>query len=145
MDSMISIMAYMMMPGDEKVVADRLFAVLSKPPKIETAPEPAGQPVNVAGQWETHVEFQRGSAQHTLILEQKGAELMGTHRGELLSGDLHGSVAGDQVQFRSSHKYEGTRLFYEFAGKVDGDTMEGRVDLDEYGEARWTAKRHKYA
>lgn len=145
MDSMVSILAYMMTPGDEKVVADRLFAVLSKPPKIEAAPEPAGEPVNVAGQWETHVEFQRGSAQHTLILEQKGTELTGTHRGEMLSGDLRGSVAADQVQFRSAHRYEGTRLLYTFIGKVDGDTMEGRVDLDEYGEARWTAKRHKYA
>jgi len=144
MDSMVSILAYMMSPGDEKVVADRLFAVLSKPPKMEALPEPAGQPANVAGQWETHVEFQRGSAQHTLILEQKGGELMGTHRGETLSGDLHGSVAADQVQFRSAHRYEGTRLIYTFIGKVDGDTMEGRVDLDEYGEARWTAKRHKY-
>ena len=33
----------------------------------------------------------------------------------------------------------------KYVGKVDGDTMEGRVNLDEYGEARWTATRHKYA
>jgi len=25
---------------------------------------------------------------------------------------------------------------------VDGDTMEGRVALGEYGEAKWTAWRH---
>jgi D-glucosaminate-6-phosphate ammonia-lyase len=145
MESMISITPYMMTPGDEKVVAERLYALLSKPPKIEIPPVPAGDPANVAGQWQARLEFLRGSAQHTIILEQKGSELVGTHRGEILSGDLHGSVAGSEVHFRSSHKYEGTRLSYEFAGKVDGENMEGLVNLDEYGEARWTAKRHKYA
>jgi L-seryl-tRNA(Ser) seleniumtransferase len=145
MESMVSIMPYMMIPGDEKVAAERLYAVLSKPPKFEAAPPPAGETANVAGQWEARVEFLRGSARHTLILEQKGSDLMGTHRTEILSGDLHGTVAGNEVSFRSSHRYEGTRLSYEFAGTVGGDAMEGRVNLGEYGEARWTAKRHKYA
>jgi L-seryl-tRNA(Ser) seleniumtransferase len=145
MESLISIMPYMMIPGDEKVVADRLYEVLSKPPKMEAAPVPSGEPANVAGQWEAQLVFQRGSARHTITLEQKGTDLAGTHRGETISGDLHGTVAANEVTFRSSHKYEGTRLIYEFTGKVDGDTMEGRVGLDEYGEARWTAKRHKYA
>ena len=69
----------------------------------------------------------------------------GTHRGEIISGDLRGAVTANEVRFRSSHKYEGTRLSYDFSGKVEGDTMGGRVNLDEYGEARWTARRHKYS
>ncbi len=145
MESSVSIMPYMMTPGDEKVAAERLYAVLSKPPKIETRAVPPGEPANVAGEWEAQLQFQRGSAQHIVFLEQKGSDLVGTHHGEILSGDLHGKVMANEVHFRSSHKIEGTRLSYEFTGKVDGDTMEGRVNLDEYGEARWTAKRHKYA
>ena len=145
MESQISIMPYMMMPGDDKVVADRLYEVLAKPPKMEGPPAPAGEPANVAGQWEAQLTFLRGSAQHTIVLEQKGADLAGTHRGEMIAGDLHGAVAANEVRFRSSIKCEGTRLSYDFSGKVDGDTMEGRVGLGEYGEARWTAKRHKYA
>ena len=35
MASSIGIVPYQMMPGDEKVVAGRLYALLSKPPKIE--------------------------------------------------------------------------------------------------------------
>ena len=35
MESLISIMPYMMIPGDEKVVADRLHAVLSAAPKTK--------------------------------------------------------------------------------------------------------------
>jgi len=145
MESLISITPYMMTAGDDKVVAERLYAVLSRPPRMEAPSVPSGEPANVAGQWETHVEFLRGSAQHTLVLEQKGMDLVGTHHGEVLSGDLKGTVAANTVDFRTSHKYEGTHLSYEFTGTVNGDTMEGKVNLGEYGEARWTAKRHKYA
>jgi len=145
MASQISIIAYMMTSGDDKVVAQRLHEVLSKPPKIEAPPTPTGEPAPVAGQWEAHLEFLRGSAQRTLVLEQKGTDLVGTHHGEILSGDLRGTVAGNEVQLRTSHRYEGTRLSYAFTGKVDGDTIEGRVALGEYGEAKWTAQRHRYA
>ncbi len=145
MDSQISIVAYMMAPGEDQVVAERLHALLSKPPKIDAPAAPSGEPVSVTGQWEVHVEFLRGSAQHTLVLEQNGANLLGTHHGEILSGDLRGTVAGNEVQFRTVHRYEGTHLSYAFTGKVDGDTIEGKVGLGEYGEAKWTAKRHKYA
>ena len=141
MDSLISITPYMMMPGEQKLVAERLYTVLSRPPKFEAASVPGGEPSNVGGQWEAHLEFLRGSARHTLQLEQKGTELAGTHHGEVLSGDLHGTVLVNEVRFRSSQKYEGTRLIYEFTGKVEGDSMEGRLNLGEYGEARWTAKR----
>jgi len=145
MDSQISIVAYMMAPGEDQVVAERLHALLSKPPKIDAPAAPSGEPVSVTGQWEAHVEFLRGSAQHTLVLEQNGANLLGTHHGEILSGDLRGTVAGNEVQFRTVHRYEGAHLSYSFTGKVDGDTIEGEVGLGEYGEAKWTAKRHKYA
>lgn len=145
MESQISIVAYMMAPGDGKVVAERLHGLLSNPPKIEAPASPAGGPVSVTGQWEAHVEFLRGTAEHTLVLEQKGDNVVGTHHGEILSGDLHGTVSGSEVRFRTVHRYEGTELVYAFTGKVDGDTIEGKVGLGEYGEAKWTAKRHKYA
>jgi D-glucosaminate-6-phosphate ammonia-lyase len=145
MDSQISIVAYMMAPSDDKVVAEHLFALLSNPPNLEAPAAPSREPVDVTGQWDTHVEFLRGSAEHTLVLEQKGGSLAGTHHGEILSGDLRGTIAGNQVQFRTVHRYEGTHLSYAFTGTVDGDTIEGKVGLGEYGEAKWTAKRHKYA
>jgi L-seryl-tRNA(Ser) seleniumtransferase len=144
MASSVSITPYMMMPGDYKVVADRLYAVLSKPPKFQNPPRPEGEPVSVAGQWEATLEFDRGSAIHTLIFEQDGEKLLGTHRGEYVSGDLSGTVAANQVHFRSSQKIQGTRLFFAFSGTVDGDKMAGDVNLGEYGAARWTAHRHEY-
>jgi len=44
MASTVAIVPYQMMPGDEKVVADRLYALLSKPPKIENPPPPPSGP-----------------------------------------------------------------------------------------------------
>jgi D-glucosaminate-6-phosphate ammonia-lyase len=144
MQSSVSVMPYMMMPGDEKIAAERLYAVLSKPPKFENPPVPQGPLAEVSGIWEAEVEFTRGTGNHTLYLEQTQSELKGEHRGEFLTADLHGSVVANEVQFRAVHRYEGTELFYTFSGKADGDTMSGTVNLGEYGEARWQAHRHSY-
>lgn len=144
MASSLSITPWMMMPGDDKIVADRLVAVLTKPPKMDPPPQPSGDTASVGGQWDLHITFGRGMADHSLVLEQQGSNLMGTHRGEFLTGDLRGAVAGNEVRFRSSHKIEGTRLSYEFTGKAAGDAIEGTVQMGEYGEARWTARRHQY-
>ena len=144
MASSVSITPYMMMPGNYKVVADRLYTLLSKPPKFQNPPRPEGEPVSVAGQWQAKLDFDRGSAIHTLVFEQDGGKLVGTHHGEYVSGDLSGTVAGNQLHFRSSQKIQGTRLFFEFTGTVENDKMGGEVNLGEYGAARWSAQRHEY-
>jgi uncharacterized pyridoxal phosphate-dependent enzyme len=143
--SSVSVVPYQMTPGDEKVVAEKLHAILSKPPKVDGPPAPpTGQPASVAGQWEVRLDFVRGSASHKLLLEQDGGKLMGTHEGEFASGDLNGTVAGNEVRFQSGYGTEGTRVSYQFAGKIEGGKMSGTVALGEYGEAKWTAERHQY-
>lgn len=144
MASMVAIVPYQMSPGDEKVVADRLYAILSKPPKIDVPVEPEGQLASVGGQWDVQIEFQYGSIHHTLLLEQDGAKLVGTHHGEFASGDLSGGVAANTVQFHSSLPTDGVRVSFQFSGTVQENRMAGKVGLGEYGEARWTAERHQY-
>lgn len=144
MASSASIVPYMMMPGDDKVVADRLYAALSKPPKVQDAPAPQGQLVSVAGQWDVRIEFGRGSANHKIVLEQDGTRLVGTHHAEFYTGDLNGAVAANTVRFRSGMRVEGTGLSYAFTGALDGERLSGVVNMGEYGEAKWTAERHKY-
>ncbi len=145
MASTLSIIPYQMMPGDEKVVAERIHAMLSNPPALP-APSPADSraPASLAGQWDLQFDFGRGSAMHTLFFEQDGARLSGTHRGEFFSGDLAGSAAAGDARFRSSHRVHGTRLSYDFTARIDGDKMAGSVFLGEYGTAAFTAQRHKY-
>jgi L-seryl-tRNA(Ser) seleniumtransferase len=141
--STLTIMPYMMMPGEEKVVAERLHSLLSKPPQVTAKPEhpPA---TNVSGQWNVRLEFVMGSADHIVVFEQQEDRLVGTHSGERIASDLRGSISGREVMFRSSQKFEGTRLGFEFHGVLEGDAMQGTVELGEYGQARWTARRHAY-
>ena len=142
--SSVSIIPYMMMPGDEKVVAERLYAVLSNPPKFADPEPPASRAVSVSGLWEARLEFGRGSADHTIVLEQDGSKLLGTHHGEFYEGDLSGTVSGNRVRFRTSTRVEGTRLSYEFTGVVEGGKIAGVVNLGEYGQTTWSAQKHKY-
>jgi len=144
MKSSILITPYMMIPGNEQIAADRLYAVLSHPPKIETKKRSDAPPATLAGQWDLELTFSRGAANHVLVFEQQSNILTGTHRGEVLTGDLTGHVYGNDVQFRSSQPVQGTRLFYDFTGTVSGDKMEGTVLLAEYGKATWKAQRHQY-
>jgi seryl-tRNA(Sec) selenium transferase len=144
MKSSVTIVPYMMMPGNDKVVADRLCDVLSKPPKFENPVVSDGVPAVVAGIWEAELQFLRGTAKHRIVFEQNGKGLVGTHHGEVLYGNLKGSIHENQIQFTTVHPYEGTELHYSFGGNVDGDTMHGEVNLGEYGTAQWKAKRHQY-
>jgi L-seryl-tRNA(Ser) seleniumtransferase len=143
--SSVSIMPYMMQPEDHKVVAQRLYAVLSNPPRIAAPEPPAGPPANVDGQWSLTMRFLAGSADHQIVFEQKDNTLVGTHRGDVTSGDLRGTVQGPEVHFTSRHRYEGTTLGYDFTGRLEGERMTGTVNMGEYGTAQWTAERRRYA
>ena len=144
MASTVSVVPYMMMPGDVKVVADRLYAVLSKPPKFENPPEPQAPGVTVAGQWTAKLEYGRGSAIHDIVFEQNAGKLTGTHHAEFDQGDLSGTVSGNVVKFQSRYRIQGQGLSYAFTGTVEGDKIAGVVNMGEYGETTWTAERHKY-
>lgn len=133
----VTVMPYMMMPGDAQVVAEALHKALTKPP--QRAPRQAGEPVKVAGEWTVSLEYVLGRAQHRLTLEQNGSALSGTHMATFLHAPLRGAVEGDRIRLRSSHRYEGTSIGYVFEGTVRGEAMEGTVDLGEYGKAKWRA------
>jgi L-seryl-tRNA(Ser) seleniumtransferase len=137
----VGVNPYMMAAGDEKVVADRLYAILSKPPKIEHPVESGAAAADVAGEWNVRIEFVRGAVSHTIQLKQDGKRISGSHRGEFASGELSGTVAGNAVRFRSSYPTLGTRVSYQFSGALDGGRMSGVVKLDEYGEAHWSASK----
>jgi hypothetical protein len=144
MSSSVTIMPYMMMPDDHKIVAERLRAVLASPPRMAAAVKPDGAMANVDGQWKLNIRYFCGAADHQLVFEQKDQDLVGTHRGDMTIGDLRGGVEGPEVRFASRHRYEGTSLTYDFIGKVENDRMSGTVQMGEYGTAEWVAERFRY-
>jgi L-seryl-tRNA(Ser) seleniumtransferase len=144
MKSSVTVTPWMMMPGEDKIVATRICGVLKDHPKFENPVVPQGALASVSGQWMATLTFARGSAEHRLVFEQQGSGLVGTHYGEFGSGDLMGSVTANQVHFRSSQQIEGQRLSYEFIGTADGDKMSGTLNMGEYGMSEWSAVRHHY-
>jgi D-glucosaminate-6-phosphate ammonia-lyase len=141
----ISITAHMMSPGEEKIVADRIHAILSakRPAKpAEPAKTPAG---DISGRWSVHIDFAAGSSDHVFHVKQQGNNLVGTHQGDFVARDFSGSIAGDDVQIASNiGEVHGAALSYRFSGKLSGDTISGNVDMGEYLGATFTARRHVF-
>ncbi len=141
----VSITAYMMMPDDVKVVADRLYQILSaKRPewKPETPNTAAG---DLTGRWDVHIDFAAGSSDHTFHVRQQGNQLVGTHQGDFVARDFSGAISGDDVRISSSvGEVHGAALSYRFTGKLAGDKMSGALDMGEYLGAKWTATRHTF-
>jgi len=142
--SSVEVMPWMMEPGDAEIVGLELHDILSNPPRLRRPQEFRGKPADVAGQWDIQLEFTLGSDDHKLVIEQKGKKLSGLHLGRTLAGDIVGTVEGNQVDLSSTQQYEGARLHFRFIGTAQEDSMEGSVELGEYGEARWSANRHQY-
>ncbi|MFI5183418.1 MAG: aminotransferase class V-fold PLP-dependent enzyme [Vicinamibacteria bacterium] len=137
----VAVTPYMLVPGEEKVIADRLVAVLSNPPHVEGAPT-AAPAADLTGQWDVHIEFAASTSSHALHVRQRGHELDGAHQGDFITRDLSGTIYGDAVLIRSRWDEEhGDALGFSFSGHVTGDEMAGTLDMGEYRAARWTAKR----
>ena len=138
----VSITPYMLAPGDEKTIADRLAAVLASPPPHEAAS--TAPPVSdLTGQWEVRIDYAASSSVHAFHIRQRGSVLDGAHQGDFITRDLVGAIHADQVEVRSTYtEQHGDALGFRFAGRVSGDEMSGALDMGEYLGARWTAKRH---
>src|SRR4029453_13255626 len=132
----------MMAPGDEKIIADRLVALLSKPPAQPETPAPAGSPPDVSGQWTVKIQYAAGTTTHTLLLTQKGSDLGGFHQGEFVTREVTGTVDPAPIRIRSAYgEQHGDSVNLTFSGKVNGDQMSGTLDMGEYLGATWTATR----
>ena len=138
-----TVFAYMLMLGEEKIVAERLYQALSNAPKTGSRKKPAPPAANLSGQWDLHLEFVSGNADHSFAIEQTGNDLNGTHQGQAAIREMKGTLDGDNVVLRSSYTLHGARLNFTFRGTANHDQMQGTLVVGEYGEGRWSAKRHQ--
>jgi len=140
----VSITAYMMQPGDAKVVAQKLHESLSKSAGVALVKDTAAPAVQVAGQWDVNIQFAASVAQHGFYLTQNGSQLTGSHRGDFLTRDLSGSLHGSNIKLTSQIGEEhGSAMTYTFTGTLKNNLIEGDLNLGEYRKATWTAVPHK--
>ena len=113
----ISVTPYMMAAGEEKIVAERLHAILSNPPKQAAAARTAAPGADVTGQWDVRIEYTANTSTHTLHLKQVENRIEGTHQGDFVSRDLVGTIDGNSVQMSSSYtERHGDALSFRFNG-----------------------------
>ena len=140
----ISITPSQMRPGNAKVVAERLHAILSKKrgPRSEKLLSPT---VNVTGHWEVEIEFLNSNSTHKLFLEQDGNWIKGTHTSDFSIQEVAGMVEGDIVKLRSRYRAPGDSINYWFSAKVTENALtSGSIFLGEYLTAKFSAKRTAY-
>jgi L-seryl-tRNA(Ser) seleniumtransferase len=138
----VSVTPYMLAPGDERVIADRLFAVLSKPPAQPSAPSPSAPAMDLTGQWNVRIQYAASASNHVLHLTQKGNDLGGFHQGEFMTREVTGTIDGDAVRIRSAYgEQHGDAVNLTFTGRISPEQMGGALDMGEYLGATWTATR----
>jgi uncharacterized pyridoxal phosphate-dependent enzyme len=140
----ISVTAWMMQPGDDKVVADRVYGVLSatRGPRSTIMTKPSA---NVSGRWDVDIEFFSSRSRHTLFLEQDGNWIQGSHQGDFTVRDMAGMIEGNEVKLRSVERRPGASVTFIFSGTITGDTIAGPIHMGEYLNAKFTARRHAYS
>lgn len=139
--SFFNITSGQMQAGEEKIVAERVFAIFSKKrdPKPGNMTAPAS---NLNGRWDVSVQFFSSVSLHSFSIAQESNWLSGSHQADFQTGNMSGTIEGSQVKLQSSMRIVGDELSYQFSGIVNGDTMSGDVHLGEYRTAKFTAKRN---
>ncbi len=138
----INICAGQMQPGNDKIVADRVYELLTrKRPKPSPMSAPGG---DLTGRWTVSIEYYFSRTQHTFILEQDGNWLQGSHKTDFSMREISGSIDGNNVKLFSSERMIADNVPFTFSGTLSDDTMSGEIYLGEYIRANFTAKKSSY-
>ena len=137
----INITTGQMQPGNDKIVANRIYGVLSQ--KRDPKPtELDGPSANISGRWDADIEFFSSTSKHALVIEQDGNWIQGLHKGEFTVRDMRGTIEGNIVKLRSVDRLPGDSISFIFSGTLAGDTISGSIYMGEYRTAKFVAKRN---
>jgi D-glucosaminate-6-phosphate ammonia-lyase len=139
-ESFFNVTTGQMQAGEEKIVAERLYEVLSR--KRSPKPGMIAPSANLTGVWDVRVQFFSSISQHNFTIVQDGNWISGTHKGDMDVMNLNGTIEGDQIKFRSSKRIIGDDLEFLFKGTFSGDLISGDIHLGEYRTAKFTATRN---
>ena len=140
----VSISTFNLGPNEEKIVAERLHAILSaKRTALTPTMPPAPPTADLSGEWDVEIKYAAGTSTHRLTVKQEGASVQGTHKGDFLERPLTGNVSGDSVTLRSNvpERTIGNSLSYTFTGRMENGRLAGNLDMGEYLKATWTARK----
>ena len=140
-DTSLSINPHTLSPGDDKIIADRLFQILSTPHTLKPADPVAAPATDLSGAWQVEIQFLASRTSHGFQLLQTGNRLTGSHQADFATRDITGTINGDTVTLSSNLAPRGDSINFRFTGKLAGETLSGALDMGEYLGATWTARR----
>ena len=113
----INITTGQMQPGNDKIVAERIYNLLSekRSPRSTTMTAPAA---TISGRWDADIEFFSSKSQHTLFIEQDGNWIQGSHKGDFSTRELAGTIEGNQVKLRSVDRHIADSITFIFSGTL---------------------------
>jgi len=100
----------------------------------------ADEPVKVDGAWDLSAETPRGTMTQTLTIQQDGATIKGTLKGQRGEAPLQGTVTGNKISFTVTRDTPNGTFTIEYTGTVDGDSITGTSHSERF-DGKWTAKR----
>ncbi|MFA5245252.1 MAG: aminotransferase class V-fold PLP-dependent enzyme [Pedobacter sp.] len=136
----ISITSSQMQLGQDKIVGDKLFELLSKKrsPKAETAMKAPNS--KISGRWDLEIDYFSSKSDHIIYLEQDGNWLKGIHKTDFSVRELSGTIEGNEVKFLSPGRRPA--VSYTFSGTISGETISGKIDMGEFLTANFTGKKN---
>lgn len=100
---------------------------------------------DATGTWKWSVERNGQTFETTLKLKQDGKKLTGTISGRQNDTEIEdGKVDGEDVSFKVTRMFGDNKFVQEYHGKLSGDTIKGKVEMERNGEKisrDWEAKR----
>lgn len=140
----ITLVGYMMIPGNDKVAANRIHEVLSQkrqPKVIQAMKNPV---MNMVGLWDMEVEyFSSKVTQHLFIDTQDGNWITGMFKTEFSSRPFTGSIDGNEVRILCHHYWPGDRILTTMKASINSGILTGEMDFHEFNNAKFIAKKHK--
>ncbi len=138
----ISLVGYMMVPGDAKLAASRIKEVIARKRSRTPAIEMKAAASSMIGRWDLEVHFYNSrDTQQLFIDQQDGNYFSGVHRSEFSERELHGIIEGNEIKMQSAWTIPGDRIQTIFKGTVSGANMSGEIDMHEFLSAKFSAKR----
>ena len=139
----INITPSQMQPGQEEVVAERVYSILAQERGARAAMPAAA--ADLSGHWEVEVRYFTSTSRHRFYLEQEGNWVSGTHTSDFSTQQIAGQVEGTQVKLQSAARQPGDSVPFLFGGRIEGDGFAGSIHLGEYLTAAFSAVRAGYA
>ena len=140
----ITLVGYMMIPGNDKVAANRIHEVLSRKRQPKVIQEMKNPVMNMVGLWDMEVEyFSSKVTQHLFIDTQEGNWITGMFKTEFSSRPFTGSIDGNEVKILCNLYWPGDRILTTMQGSISSGVLTGEMDFHEFNNAKFIAKKHK--